>query len=187
MAEETSKKIKRKKWVTILPSEHFRVPEIGETLTADSSKLIGKTVSVSLTELTRDPKRQNLKITFKITQIKDNKALTEVKRYEMIPSSVKRLVRQGKSKIDMSLKFETKDKIKIIIKPVIITKSKTTNSVLAKLRKETETYILNTVKTNTFSDLFNIILGFKLQNQLKFHLKKIYPVSLCHIRILEKQ
>lgn len=187
MAEEISKKIKRKKWITILPSEHFRVPEIGETLTADPSKLVGKTVSVSLMDLTRDPKRQNLKITFKITQVKDNKALTEVKRYEMIPSSIKRLVRQGKSKVDSSLKFETKDKVKIIIKPVLITKSKTTNSVLAKLRKETESYISNFVKKNDFSEVFGQILGFKLQNQLKFHLKKIYPVSMCHIRVLEKQ
>ena len=186
MVEDT-KKIKKKRWITILPTENFRIPEIGETFTAEPSKLVGKTVSVSLMELMKDPKRQNLKITFKIIEVKDNKALTEIKKYEMVPSSIKRLVRPGKSKLDASFKFTTKDKIKIIIKPVIITKSKTTNPVLAKLRKETESYLSNFITKADFAEVFGYVMGFKLQNQLKSHLKKIYPVSLCHIRILEKQ
>ena len=117
---------KKKHWYSILPTSNFRIPEVGETLTSDPSMLIGKTVTMSAMDLMRDPKRQNVKITFKITEIKDNKALTEVKRYQIMPSSIKRMMHQGKSKINQSFKLETKDNIKVVAKPVLITRNKTT-------------------------------------------------------------
>jgi|ETNmetMinimDraft_2_1059921.scaffolds.fasta_scaffold34907_3 ribosomal protein S3AE len=180
-------KKKRKRWVTILPSSHFRVPEIGETLTADPSLLVGRTVTVNLMDLTRDPKKQNLKITFKITEIKDNRALTEIKKYQMLPSSIKRMVHQGKSKADSSFILETKDKLKVKIKPVIVTRAKTARSILTKIRKETQDFLAIAVKNQTFSELINSLLNFKIQTQLKQHLRKIYPITVCHIRLLEKQ
>jgi ribosomal protein S3AE len=179
-------KKKRKRWVTILPSPHFRVPEIGETLTSDPQTLIGKTSTVNLMDLTRDPKKQNLKITFKITEIKDNRALTEIKRYEMLPSSVKRIVHQGKSKADASFVLVTKDNLKVRIKPLIVTRAKTARSILTKIRKEAESFLTIALKNQTFSDLIHSLLNFKIQTQLKQHLRKIYPITVCHIRILEK-
>lgn len=180
-------KKKKKRWIPILPTNHFKILDIGETYTAEPSKLVGKTLSLNLMELTRDPKKQNSKITFKIIEVKDNKALTEIKRYEMLPSLVKRLAHPGKSKIDISLRLETKDNIKIKIKPVIVTKSRTTRSKLSKLRKQTEDFLKLAVKNLSYSDLISSLLSFKLQILLKQNLKKTYPITVCHIRIMEKE
>lgn len=178
---------KKKHWYSILPTSQFRMQEIGETYTADPSKLVGKTVDVNAMDLMRDPKKQNVKITFRITEIRDNKALTEIQRYQILPSSIKRMMHQGKSKIDHSFKSETKDNIKVIAKPVIITRSKTSRAVLSKLRKNAEDFLKAAIKKENYQDTINSLLAAKLQSQLREHLKKIYPIAGCHIRIFEKQ
>ncbi|MEK6856855.1 MAG: hypothetical protein AABX49_02460 [Nanoarchaeota archaeon] len=178
---------KKKHWYSILPTSNFKIPEIGETLTADPQKLIGKTVTMNGMDLIRDPKRQNVKITFKITEIKDNKAMTEIKSFQMLSSSVRRLISNGKSKIDSSIKLETKDNIPVVAKPIIITKSKTSNAVLTNLRKTSENFLKSAVKNLTYQETINLLLEARLQSQLREHLKKVYPVTACHIRIFEKQ
>lgn len=180
-------KIKKKHWYSILPTANFRIPEIGETLTADPSKLVGKTVTMNGIDLVRDPKRQNVKITFKIIEIKDNKALTEIKSFQMLNSAVKRLMSDGKSKIDLSVKLETKDNVAVVAKPVIITKAKTSNAVLSKIRKSSEEFLRAAVKKQDYQENINLLLEARLQSQLRDHIKKIYPVTACHIRIFEKQ
>jgi ribosomal protein S3AE len=184
---QLQKKGKRKRWYSILPTPQFRLPEIGESFTADPSILVGKTITMNAMDLTRDPKKQNIKITFGITEVKDNKALTEVKRYEIIPSSIKRMVHQGKSKIDSSFKLETKDNIKVTAKPVIVTRAKTPNSILTKIRKQSEDFLKTAIKNNSYQDNLNSLLANKLQSQLREYLKKVYPISGCHIRMFEKQ
>ncbi len=178
---------KKKHWYSILPTANFRIPEIGETLTADPLKLVGKTVTMNGMDLIRDPKRQNVKITFKIIEIKDNKALTEVKSFQMLNSAVRRLISDGKSKIDSSIKLETKDNIPVVAKPVIITKAKTSNAVLTNLRKTSEEFLRVAVKKLTYQEVISLLLEARLQSQLREHLKKVYPVTACHIRIFEKQ
>jgi len=178
---------KKKHWYSILPTANFRMPEIGETLTSDPSKLIGKTVTISAMDLMRDPKRQNVKITFRIIEIRDNKALTEIKRYQIMPSSIKRMMHPGKSKVDQSFKLETKDNIAVIAKPVIITRSKTTRGILSKIRKNSEEFLRAAVKKQSYQEVINSLLEARLQAQLREHLKKIYPVTGCHIRMFEKQ
>ncbi|MBI2508191.1 hypothetical protein HYV89_04525 [Candidatus Woesearchaeota archaeon] len=180
-------KVKKKHWYSILPTPGFRIPEIGETLTSDPSKLVGKTVTMTGMDLLHDPKKQNVKITFRITEIKDNKALTEIKGYQIMPSSIKRMMHPGKSKVDQSFKLETKDNIAVVAKPVLITKSKTTKGVLSKIRKNSEEFLRAAVKKQSYQENIHALLEAKLQVQLREHLKKIYPVTGCQIRIFEKQ
>jgi len=185
MAKQEAKK-KRKRWLTILPTSHFKVKEIGESFVAEPSSLVGKTVTMNVMDLTRDPKKQNLKITFMIKEVKDNRAITEIKRYQMLPSSVRRLMHPGKSKIDDSFIAETKDNIKVRIKPVLITRSKTTRGVLSKLKHESEKFLRDNLKKVNYDELINNVLDSKIQVSLRNHVKKIYPLAGCHIRMLEK-
>ena len=179
-------KVKKKYWYSILPTANFRIPEIGETLTSDPLKLVGKTVAMSGMDLMRDPKKQNIKITFKITEIKDNKALTEIKSYQILPSSIKRMMHPEKNKIDDSFKTETKDNIQVRVKPVIITRAKTSRAVLSKIRKNSEEFLKAAIKRQSYQEVINSLLEAKLQTQLREHLKKVYPLAVCHIRVFEK-
>ena len=186
MAKQEAKG-KKKHWYSILPTSNFKIPEIGETFTSDPSKLVGKTVAVSGMDLMRDPRKGNIKITFKITEIKDNKALTEIKSYEVLPSSIRRMMHPGKEKIDSSFKLETKDNVVVIAKPVLITRAKTSRAVLSKIRKNSEDFLRAAIKQQNYQEIINYLLEGKLQVQLREHLKKTYPLAVCHIRIFEKQ
>lgn len=187
MAKQDIVKGKKKHWYSILPTSNFKIPEIGETFTSDPSRLVGKTVIMNGMDLMHDPKKQNIKITFRITEIKDNKALTEIKSYQVLPSSIKRMMHPGKNKIDHSFKAETKDNIAVIAKPVLTTRAKTSRGVLSKLRKDSEEFLRAAIKKQNFQEIINLLLEGKLQSQLREHLKKIYPLAVCHIRMFEKQ
>src|SRR3989344_3915207 len=68
------KQLKKKKkiWYTILASKEFNNFIIGETTSSSPNSLIGRKIRVPLSELIKNPKKQNLNITFSITQLKEN-------------------------------------------------------------------------------------------------------------------
>ncbi|MAG52857.1 MAG: hypothetical protein CMH62_02745 [Nanoarchaeota archaeon] len=186
MAQKDLQRRKKKRWFTILSTSYFNNTEIGQTTVAESSSLIGKNVCISLMNLTQDIKAQNTKITFKIKEVKDEKALTELVKYEIVPSSLKRMVHKDKEKIDDSFKLKTKDNIDIKIKPFLVTKSSTKRSVLTSLRKKTIELLTNSIKNTTYEGVLENIIRFKIQSTLRKELTKVYPLSHFHIRKLEK-
>ena len=177
-------KRKRKKWFTILASKEFREMEIGEIPSISLENLMGKTISVPLSVLTNDMKKQNILVTFKIINTKENKITTEIKKIELQQTAVKRVARRGKNKIDDSFTAKTKDNILIKIKPLLLTKNKTTKSILTDIRKKTKDFLIKKIKTLNYSDLIYQIVNFKIQRELRDINKKIYPLSFCQIRSL---
>ena len=73
----------------------------------------------------------------------------------------------------------------IIIKPFFITRKKVSRAVRKTLRNSAKNWILDYTKTKTNDQLFEEILSGDLQKILSIKLKKIYPLSLCEIRMLE--
>ncbi|MEK6862554.1 MAG: 30S ribosomal protein S3ae, partial [Nanoarchaeota archaeon] len=72
---------KKKKWFTILAGPEFDNAEIGETLANENANLIGRTLEVNLADITRDPKSQNIKVKFRIKEVKDTQCYTELISY----------------------------------------------------------------------------------------------------------
>ncbi len=181
----TKLKTKKKQWFTILASPIFNNKLIGETPAYEPKDIIGRTASVSMMNLTGDIKKQNIHVTFEIFDVKDNKAITYIKKFEMMPSSVKRLVRKGKDKIDMSFVCETADKKYVRIKPIFFTIKSTGGTKLALLRKTVESSIIYAASKINYDDLIRDVLQYKLQRELKSKLNKIYPIKTFEIRVLE--
>ena len=179
-------KKKRKKWFEIYSSREFKGVEIGEIPATAPEDLIGKTINVPLSNLSKEGRRQTAQVMFEVVSIKDNKPQTEVKKIEISPSSVKRVARRGKDKVDDSFMLKTKDNINLRIKPVILTKNKTTKSVLSSIRKESRAFISEKVKALTYSDIVSRIASFSFQKELKDKINKLYPVSFCQIRSIIK-
>src|SRR3989344_3347769 len=158
-------KKKKKRWVSIISSSNFNNSEIGETITSEPSTLIGRNVAINLMNLTQDIKTQNTKIVFKIKEVKNDKLMTEIVKYELVPASLKRMIHKDKEKIDDSFKSTTKDGVEVRIKPFIVTKSSTNRSVLTALRHKTREL---------------------LKEAIKRELSKIYPLTQFQIRKLER-
>ena len=179
-------KKKKKKWYTILASSEFNKQVIAETISSDPKSLIGRTIKFSLMNLTREIKHQNIKIIFSINSVNESNALTEVVGYELIPSFIKRITRTGREKIDNVNTYETKNNIKLVLKLLIMTKSKTKRSILSNLRHKSKEFLTAKIQKQDYSELITSLISYALQKELKSTLSKIYPVAVCDVRVLKK-
>ncbi len=134
-------------------------------------------------DLTRMLKGKSILLTIKIS-VKDDHAKALSKEIKLLPYYLKRLARKGTSYVEDSFSTKCKD-AQIRIKPFLITRKKVSRNVRKALRnlarKELEEY----VKSKPSEELFDDILKNKLQKPLSLKLKKIYPLSVCEIRVLK--
>jgi len=178
---------KKKKWYSIISTKDFSNLEIGETLASEDKELIGKTVSLALGVITGQIRKQNVKVMFKIKEVREGKALTELIGCSLVPNYVKRCVRKGKSKIDDSFMVKTKDNVNVVVKPFIITRNKTHGGIMTSIRVEARKLIKEFFEKNTFNDIINKVLSTEFQKELKNRLKVIYPLSIVEIRELKRK
>lgn len=182
MAVDKTLKVKKKKWVSILAPELFKNEQIGETFSAEPKDLPGKFVKISLMQLLRDPKRQSMTLSFKIKEVVDGRAQTEVVAYSMLPAAIKRLVRRRRDKLEDSFLCVTKDKRKVRIKPLMLTFSNTSNLIQAKLRRTARDILIRKARKLSFEELISEVVSNKLQNDLKKDLKKIHPLRIIDVK-----
>jgi len=185
MAQLVVKK-KKKVWYNILSPKDFGDFTIAETLATEPSQLSGRVVKMSLMDLTNDPKKQNVQLTFKITDIKEKNASSDLIRYELMPSYVRRMMRKERGKIEDSFVLQSKDNVKIRIKPFIITKSKTQRSVLTAIKNRSKEFLADVLKELNYSDFISDVISTKTQKSLREQLKKIYPIAMLEFKTIER-
>jgi ribosomal protein S3AE len=96
------------------------------------------------------------------------------------------MVRKGTNYVEDSFPAECKD-AELRIKPLLVTRRKVSRTVRNELRKKAREELTNYVKTKKSEDLFDEIIKNQLQKPLSLKLKKIYPLALCEIRVLESK
>ena len=173
----------KKHWVPVLAPEMFKREQLGESYVLETDSLQGRGISVNLMNLTGDMKKQNLTVSFRVTSVKDGKADTRVTGIQMQSSSVKRLVRRGRNKIEDSFLITLKGGMTARIKPLIITKSLTNNATAAAVRHEARTLLTAIAPELTFETLIHDIVNFKLQRYARSKLERVYPIRSVDIRI----
>ena len=183
MAEQVAK-IKKKQWYPIIAPKQFAEAVIGETLAAEPQQMLGKTLSHSLMNLTNDVKRQNVNIHFRVVGVENNTAKTSIIGYEIVPSSIKRMVRRNSMKADLSFNCETSDNVFLRVKPLVVTRADIKGSDAAKLRNNIILFLTRTIKKMTYEEVLNDLISHKLQSLMKGTFNKIYPLKGCEIRYL---
>lgn len=177
--------VKKKKWVGILAPKLFNEQFIGESYVGDVQELVGRKVTVSLMILTNDPQKQTINVTFKIIGTKNDTAKTEFVGYKMLPAAAKKLMRRQRNKIEDSFIVESKDKKIIRIKSMLITRGKTTGSVLTAIRQLQKAYLAKTISQNDAEGLIREITQKKTQHGMYQLLKRLHPMAACEIKQLE--
>jgi ribosomal protein S3AE len=188
MAKGTAAKavvIKKKRWVPIHASKLFNEQVIGESFVGEPQELVGRAVTVSLMTLTGDPQKQSVNVSFNITGVHDGKVTTELVGYQVMPSAAKKMMRRSKSKIEDSFIVETADKKLIRVKPLIVTRGRTTHNVLTTMRKLQRAYIAKMISKTDFENFVKDVVMKKLQHGLAQMMKRLYPVGACEIRQME--
>jgi len=172
----------KKKWYQILAPKEFNEMLIGETPLLDQRLLMNKVISINLMSLTRDIKKQKIIMKFKVVGLKENKAITEVIGYKMVPAFIKRIIRRERDNLHCSFICKTSDEKNVRLKPLIITLNKTKGAVINSLMNTLKVNLIEYVRKITYTELVNDLISHKLQSNLKNSLKKIYPLRSLEIK-----
>ena len=180
------KKIK-KRWYPILAPKLFNGQQVGEGYAEEPRQLEGRTVTLNLMTLTRDPKKQSIEVTLKVKEIKNNQAETELVSYGIMGTQVKRLTKKTKTRVNDSFIVTSNDNITYRIKPMILLKPKVANSMAANIRKIANEIIKDHAAKETYQKIVKDIISGTLQKELKDNVDKIHPTALCAIRALKRE
>jgi small subunit ribosomal protein S3Ae len=176
---------KKKKWYEIIAPPSFSEKILGETNVESPSQLLGKVISVNMMNVIGSARKQNFRMKFVVTEVADNKGKTKPIVIEMLNSSIRRLIKAGKERIDVSFTARSKDGILLRFKPLIVTKDKASNSVLADIQKRLKEFITEFSSGQEYESIFVSVAQSALQKELKVALDKVYPVKLVEIRVIE--
>ena len=124
-------------------------------------------------------------LTLKVKADKD-KATTIPKKVELMPYFLRRMVRKGTNYVEDSFDAECKD-AKLRIKPLLVTRRKVSRAIRKELRNKMKEELTDYVKNKESEQLFDEVLKSQIQKVLSLRLKKVYPLALCEIRILESK
>ena len=134
-------------------------------------------------DLTRILKGKSVIIQLKV-KIDQDKAIASPRKIRLMPSYLKRMVRKGTNYVEDSFSADCED-FQLKIKPFLITRRKVSRAVRKALREKAREELTNYVKDKDIETIFQDLLKNQIQKPLSLKLKKIYPLSLCEIRVLE--
>ena len=134
-------------------------------------------------DLTRTLRGKSSLLQLKVI-VKDEKATTVPRQLKLMPYYLRRMVRKGTNYVEDSFSTDCKD-TQLRIKPLLITRRKVSRAVRKALREKAREELIKYAKANTTQQIFEDILQNRLQKSLSLKLKKVYPLSLCEIRILK--
>jgi len=134
-------------------------------------------------DLTRMLKGKSMMLTLKV-KIENNEAVASPKKIVLMPYFLRRMIRKGTNYVEDSFQTACQD-AEIIIKPFLVTRRKVSRAVRNSLRRKAKEELINYVKDKSAEELFDEVLKNQIQRPLSQKLKKIYPLSLCEIRVLE--
>ncbi len=184
--QKDSGKVKKKRWYQILAPPIFNSQPLGETTSIEQSKVIGKTLRANLMTLTGEVRNQNVNIRFRIKNVKEGKAETEIIGYKLSPSFIKRVVRRRHSRIDATETFRTKDRKQVKLKLLLITKNVATRSEMTALRKNMIAELRKMSSSAVYDEFVRMVIFYKLQLDLRRRLSKIYPLKTLEVKNLDE-
>jgi len=176
-----------KKWFTLIAPEYFGMAEIGYTPADDESKVINRTVEITLAELTNDYSNQNpyKKLVFKVFKVAGENAYTKFHRFELTRDYLNSLTRRRTSKIEDIVDVTTADGYVLRVKSVAFTVKRCQSSQKRAIRKIMNEIVRKSAEKNNFVQfLQEAVLG-KIPAEIYKNAKKIYPLRRVEIRMIE--
>ncbi len=179
------KKARAKEWFSIIAPEYFGGIEIGKTAVSEPNKLMNKRVTVSAIYLTNDFGKYYLKFTFKINDVKENRAFTKLDSFECLRDYVSRMVVRWVRRVDTVQNLTTKDDKKIKVKGIAIIRGRIKSSIQKTIRKKIEELIRAEVENSTLEEFVKKVLSDETKKKILREARRIYPVRNFEIRKTE--
>lgn len=160
----------------------IKIPLLNETVEVEGSaeQINSRIIKI---DLTRMLKGKSIEAVFVINAT-DMKA--HPKKLTLLGFYIRRLMRKGTNYVEDSFMCKSKD-FTLKVKPFLITRRKVSRGIRKSLREKAREFIINFCEDKTTDEIFFDIISAKLQKELASKLKKIYPLAVCEIRVIEKE
>ncbi|MEK6822580.1 MAG: hypothetical protein AABY13_02030 [Nanoarchaeota archaeon] len=184
-ASKATVQVKRKRWVPIIAPKLFNEMQLGESYLLEPKDAVGRTVRVSVMQLTGEPQKQYISAAFTITDVQGDKLRTEIKSYKILASALRRLVRRNKDKFEDSFLVTSADGRSMRVKPFVVTRFRSNGGILTALRKVVRIKFTEIAAATKSEQFYADVITGKVQQGVQDALKKTYPVGACEVRWLE--
>ena len=184
MAAQKAGIIVKKRWITVFTPKFIGEQPVAETMIAEPKDAVGRHMRISLSALQSDAGRSPVNVEFRITAVENDKASTEIVGMEWLPSSVKRLVRRGREKMDMSFGVVTGDAKRVRMKLLLLARNKTTRGVTSQVRRLSCDAVTRQAVHSTYEQLLSSIVQHSLQKGIQDAVRKVYPLAVAEVRQL---
>ena len=175
-------KWKAKEWYKIHAPRMFNEAEIGETPSADPEYVIGRTVEVTVQDLTGDFSKMHIKLRFKISSVDGHDAKTEFIGHDLTSDYVRRLTRRKKTKTDHVVDIVTKDGFSYRIKTMAIADKRIQSSQEDAMRRVIGETLVAMGQEQTLSQIVKAIVSGDLAKDLARACRIIIPIKRIEIR-----
>lgn len=178
---------KGKSWYDLKAPDMFSGKNLGESPSSNPDELVGRTLSVRLTDLVPNTNKYFYKINLKVNEVKDDTAETKFIGHDCSKDAIYRMVRRGIRRIDSRDIVETKDGANVVVKTIAISLKKVTSSIKSSIRKAVSKSVKERVGEMTVEEFVNSIIKNDLQNKIRDDVSKTYPLRNLEIRKSEVQ
>lgn len=175
-------KWKAKEWYKIHAPRMFNETEIGETPSADPEYVIGRTVEVTVQDLTGDFSKMHIKLKFKVTSIDGHDAKTAFVGHDLTSDYVRRLTRRRKTKTDHVVDIVTKDGFTYRLKTMSIADRRIQSSQEDAMRRVIGETLVAMGQERTLSEIVKDIVSGDLAKDLARACRIIIPIKRIEIR-----
>ncbi len=181
-AAATKDKWKMKEWFVVYAPDFFGSKEIGLTPADEPEKVIGRVVETTLKDLTGDFTKGQVKLYFKIYDVKGQNAYTKFKGHTLARSYIRSLVRRRTTRIDGIFNITTKDGYKLRVMGMVIAYRRIQTSQERAIREIIRDIIYKKAEELNFKDFVMEAVTGKMGAEIAKEARKIYPIKRAEIR-----
>ena len=175
-------KWRRKGWYEVYLPPYFGGTKLAETPADDASKVVGRVVETTLSQITGDYSQDYLKLYFQVTGVEENRAETIFKGHEYLRDYLRSLVRRRSTKVDGIFNVTTKDGYKLRVTIVALTQRRIKTSQERHIRKIMWEILKEKAENLTFEQLVHEMVLGKLASDIYNEARKVAPLRHVGVR-----
>ncbi len=178
----TKDKWKMKEWFVVYAPEFFGSKEIGLTPADEPEKVVGRVIETTLKDLTGDFTKGQVKLYFKIHDVKGQNAYTKFKGHTLSRSYIRSLVRRRTTRIDGIFNVTTKDGYKLRVMGMVIAIRRIQTSQERAIRDIMRDIIYKKAEELPYTRFIIEAVTGKMAAEIAKEVRKIYPIKRAEIR-----
>jgi small subunit ribosomal protein S3Ae len=173
---------KAKQWYKVIGPEMFGRTPVGETISKDPNRIVGRVIETTLGELTNNFSKQNTKLKFRVDRVAGDSAYTKFVGHEMTTDYIRSLVKRRTSRIDSIVDVTTVDGYQVRVKPSCFTVKRARANQVKTIRELSKQVVLAKAVGLDLNQLVQEVVMGKLSLDIYKEAKAIYPLRRVEVR-----